>query len=44
MVGSCNDAAVVLAEHVSGSVEDFSILMNEKIHVCMSRELKRNKA
>jgi len=30
MVGSCNDAAVVLAEHVSGSVEDFSILMNEK--------------
>lgn len=30
MVGSCNDAAVVLAEHVSGSVEAFSILMNEK--------------
>lgn len=30
MVGSCNDAAVVLAEHISGSVEDFSILMNEK--------------
>lgn len=30
MVGSCNDAAVVLAEHISGSVEHFSILMNEK--------------
>ena len=30
MVGSSNDAAVVLAEHVSGSVEDFAILMNEK--------------
>ncbi len=30
MVGSCNDAAIVLAEHISGSVEEFSILMNEK--------------
>ena len=30
MVGSSNDAAIVLAEHVSGSVEDFSKLMNEK--------------
>ena len=30
MVGSSNDAAVVLAEHVSGSVEEFSKLMNEK--------------
>lgn len=30
MVGSSNDAAVVLAEHVSGSVENFSVLMNEK--------------
>ncbi len=30
MVGSSNDAAVVLAEHVSGSVEDFAVLMNEK--------------
>ena len=30
MVGSANDAAVVLAEHISGSVEDFAILMNEK--------------
>jgi len=30
MVGSCNDAAVVLAEHVSGSVDNFSVLMNEK--------------
>ena len=30
MVGSANDAAVVLAEHISGSVEEFSVLMNEK--------------
>ncbi|MBO4815682.1 MAG: D-alanyl-D-alanine carboxypeptidase [Clostridia bacterium] len=30
MVGSSNDAAVVLAEHVSGSVEEFAKLMNEK--------------
>ena len=30
MVGSSNDAAIVLAEHISGSVEDFSKLMNEK--------------
>ena len=30
MVGSCNDAAIVLAEHISGSVENFSVLMNEK--------------
>ena len=30
MVGSANDAAVVLAEHISGSVEDFADLMNEK--------------
>jgi len=30
MVGSSNDAAIVLAEHVSGSVEEFSKLMNEK--------------
>lgn len=30
MVKSANDAAVVLAEHISGSVENFSILMNEK--------------
>lgn len=30
MVGSSNDAAIVLAEHVSGSVDDFSNLMNEK--------------
>ena len=29
-VGSCNDAAIVLAEHVSGSVDNFSVLMNEK--------------
>ena len=30
MVGSSNDAAIVLAEHVAGSVEDFADLMNEK--------------
>ena len=30
MVGSANDAAVVLAEHISGSVEDFADLMNQK--------------
>ena len=30
MVGSANDAAVVLAEHISGSTENFAILMNEK--------------
>lgn len=30
MVGSSNDVAIVLAEHVSGSTENFAILMNEK--------------
>ena len=30
MVGSSNDAAIVLVEHVSGSVENFATLMNEK--------------
>jgi len=30
LVGSANDAALVLAEHVSGSIEDFSNLMNSK--------------
>lgn len=30
MVKSANDAAVVLAEHISGSVEDFANKMNEK--------------
>lgn len=30
MVGSSNDAAIVLAEHVSGSTENFAVLMNEK--------------
>ena len=30
MVGSSNDSAIVLAEHVSGSVEEFAKLMNEK--------------
>ena len=30
MVGSSNDAAIVLAEHISGSVEEFSKLMNQK--------------
>ncbi len=30
MVKSANDTAVVLAEHISGSVQEFSKLMNEK--------------
>ena len=30
MVGSSNDAAIVLAEHIAGSVENFSEMMNEK--------------
>lgn len=30
MLPSANDAAIVLAEHISGSVEEFSNLMNEK--------------
>ena len=30
MVGSSNDAAIVLAEHESGSIEEFAKLMNEK--------------
>ena len=30
MVGSSNDAAIVLAEHIAGSVENFASLMNEK--------------
>lgn len=30
MLPSANDAAVVLAEHISGSVEEFSKLMNKK--------------
>ena len=30
LIGSANDAAIVLAEHISGSVEDFAVLMNEK--------------
>lgn len=30
MVGSSNDAAIVLAEHLSGSVDEFAKLMNEK--------------
>lgn len=30
MVGSANDSAIVLAEHISGSVEEFSKLMNDK--------------
>lgn len=29
LVSSANDVAIVLAEHVSGSVENFAILMNE---------------
>ena len=30
LIGSSNDAANVLAEHVSGSIEDFAALMNQK--------------
>lgn len=30
LVGSANDAAVALAKHVSGSVEDFALLMNKR--------------
>ena len=30
LIPSANDAAIVLAEHISGSVEEFSKLMNEK--------------
>jgi len=30
LIASANDAAVVLAERVSGSVPDFAVLMNEK--------------
>ena len=30
MIQSANEAAVILAEHVSGSVEAFSVLMNQK--------------
>ncbi len=31
MLNSANEAANVLAEHISGSVEDFAILMNKKV-------------
>lgn len=30
LVASSNDAAIVLAEHISGGIEEFSVLMNEK--------------
>lgn len=30
MLESYNDCAVVIAEHIAGSVEDFAVLMNEK--------------
>lgn len=30
LVPSANDAAIALAEHVAGSVEDFSVMMNNK--------------
>jgi D-alanyl-D-alanine carboxypeptidase len=39
LVPSANDAANVLAEHVAGSVEAFSVLMNEK---AISLGCKRN--
>lgn len=30
LIPSANDAAIVLAEHIAGSVEDFATMMNEK--------------
>ena len=30
LIPSANDAAVVLAEHIAGSVEDFAVMMNNK--------------
>lgn len=30
MLDSGNDAAIALAEHISGSIEDFAVLMNQK--------------
>ncbi len=33
MLRSGNDCAIALAEHISGSVEEFSILMNNKAHL-----------
>lgn len=30
LIPSANDAAIALAEHIAGSVEDFSVIMNEK--------------
>ena len=30
LIPSANDAAIVLAEHISGSVQEFSVLMNSK--------------
>ena len=30
LIPSANDAANVIAEHISGSIEDFAVLMNEK--------------
>ena len=34
MIQSANEAAVILAEHVSGSVEAFSVLMNQNCMPC----------
>jgi len=30
LIPSANDAAIAIAEHIAGSVEDFSVMMNEK--------------
>lgn len=30
MIASANDAGIVLAEHIAGSVENFAVMMNEK--------------
>ena len=42
MVGSSNDAAIVLAEHVAGSQEEFSNLMNESCKNILMSNLSLN--
>lgn len=37
MLGSANDAAVVLAEKIAGSVEEFCLMMDEKAAACGAR-------
>ena len=45
MLPSANDAAIGLAEHVSGSIEDFAALMNQKAKYtfCQSPRFARRK-